>query len=83
MDYVPVVTQLVFPSGSGPGATQDGALDPIDDNRVEGSENVALDASIVIGSGSFPPGGDSATVVILDDDRKCVLVSHYCKAAMH
>ena len=65
-----MVTQLVFPAGSGPGATQQGALDPTDDIRVEGSENVPLDASIVIGSGSFPPGGDTATVVILDDDRE-------------
>jgi hypothetical protein len=69
VDYVPVVAQLVFPVGSGPGATQEGALDPIDDIRIEGSENAELAASIVSGSGFFTPNRDSATVTILDDDQ--------------
>ena len=70
MDYVPVAVQLVFPAGSGPGATQGDALDPIDDNRVEGSESVSLLANIVAGIGMLVSGGDSASVVILDDDCK-------------
>lgn len=74
LDYLPVVAQLVFPVGSGPGTTQSDALNPLDDNGVEGSESVPLDANIIAGMGSFAPNGpgDSATVVILDDDRKCL-----------
>ena len=68
MDYVPVAVQLVFPAGSGPGDSVADALDPIDDNRVEGTESVSLQASIVAGIGMFLPGGNTATVNILDDD---------------
>lgn len=64
------MTQLVFPIGSGPLATEAGVLDPIDDSRVEGSETVLLQANIIAGSGSFTPNGDSATVTIFDDDSE-------------
>lgn len=62
--------QFTFPAGSGPLTTLSDALDPIDDNIVEGNENVQLDATIAAGLGSFAPGGDAATVVIQDDDGK-------------
>ena len=68
VDYFPVAVQITFPDGSGPGTTIGSGLDPIDDNRVEASENVQLSASVSPGSGSFTPGGDGATVVIQDDD---------------
>ena len=70
IDHLPVATQLVFPAGSGPFTTEGGSLIPIDDSRVEGSETAPLGASVVSGSGSFSPGGDSATVVIQDDDSE-------------
>ena len=62
-----MAVQFTFPSGSGPGTTLSDALDPIDDNRVEGNENAQLSASVTQGLGSFAPGGDTATVVIHDD----------------
>lgn len=65
-----MAVQLLFPSGSGPGSTQGDALDPIDDDRVEGGEFVTLSASVISGTGSFVVNGDSADVNILDDDRE-------------
>ena len=75
IDYLPVVARMTFPVGSGPPGsgtptTLESVLDPIDDNRVEGNENVQLSAIISSGSGQFTPGGDTATVVIQDDDRE-------------
>ena len=70
VDYFPVAAQITFPAGSGPGTTLGSELDPIDDNRVEGNENVQLSATISLGSGSFTPNGNTATVVIQDDDRE-------------
>jgi hypothetical protein len=67
-DYVPVGVQITFPAGSGPGTTLGSALDPINDNRVEQNENIPLTATITAGTGSFTPNGDTATVVIQDDD---------------
>ena len=69
-DYFPVSTQITFPAGSGPLTTLGSTLDPIDDNRVESNENVQLNAIITAGAGSFTPGGDTATVVIQDNDGK-------------
>ncbi len=68
VDYVPVVAQITFPAGSGPGTTLGSALIPINDIRVESNENIPLTATITAGTGSFTPGGDTATVVIQDDD---------------
>ena len=70
VDYIPEATQLVFPAGSGPLATEGDSLSPINDNRVENSETVPLSATVVSGGGSFTPDGDSATVAIQDDDSK-------------
>ena len=69
-DYFPVGVQITFPAGSGPLTSLGSALDPIDDIRVEGNENVQLTASITAGIGSFTPNGDTATVVIQDNDGK-------------
>ena len=69
-DYFPVSAQITFPPGSGPLTSLGSELDPIDDNRVEGNENVQLNAFISAGVGLFEPNGDTATVVILDDDGK-------------
>ena len=63
-----MAVQLVFPPGSGPGASVTDALDPIDDDRVEGPEPVSLQANVVAGTGMFLPGGNTADVNILDDD---------------
>ena len=62
--------QITFPAGSGPFTSLGDALDPIDDNRVEGTENVQLTATITAGMGLFTPNGDTATVAIQDDDGK-------------
>lgn len=69
VDYFPVAVQLTFPAGSGPNTVRGSELDPIDDNRVEGSENVQLSASTPPGIGSFIPN-ENATVVIQDDDSE-------------
>ena len=73
-----MAVQFTFPSGSGPGTTLSDALDPIDDNRVEGNENAQLSASVTQGQGSFAPGGNTATVVIQDDDGRLVSYQHVC-----
>ena len=70
IDFNPVGVQFTFPAGSGPLMFMGDALDPIDDNRVEGTENVQLTATITAGVGSFIPNGDTATVAIQDDDGK-------------
>ena len=70
LDYTPVSTQLTFSAGDGPGTSLPGALNPTDDINVEGNENVQLNGVVSAGSGTFVPGGDSATLVIQDDDRK-------------
>ena len=70
IDYFPVIAQITFPIGSGPLTSLGSALDPIDDNRVEPNENVQLTATITAGSGTFTPNGDTATVVIQDNDGK-------------
>lgn len=44
------------------------ALDPIDDNRVEQNENVQLTATITAGIGAFTPNGNTANVIIQDND---------------
>ena len=69
-DYIPVGVQITFPTGSGPLTSLGDALDPIDDIRVEANENVQLTASITAGTGSFTPNGDTATVVIQDNDGR-------------
>ena len=69
-DYIPVGVQITFPAGSGPLTSLGDALDPIDDIRVEANENVQLTASITAGTGSFTPNGDTATVVIQDNDGR-------------
>ena len=46
------------------------ALDPINDIRVEANENVQLTATITAGTGSLTPDGDTAIVVIQDNDGK-------------
>ena len=66
------MVQFNFPVGSGPLTSPMGdALDPIDDSLVEGNENVQLSAVISPTiNAAFTPNGDSATVVIQDDDGK-------------
>ena len=68
VDYNPVIVQLVFPAGSGPLTSLEGILSPIEDNRVEPNENVQLTATITAGTGAFTLNGDTATVVIQDND---------------
>ena len=66
-----MVVQFNFPAGSGPLTSLGDALDPIDDSLVEGNENVQLSAVISPTiNAAFTPNGDSATVVIQDDDGK-------------
>ena len=66
-----MVVQFNFPVGSGPLTSLGDALDPIDDSLVEGNENVQLSAVISPTiNAAFTPNGDSATVVIQDDDGK-------------
>ena len=68
VDYTPVIVQLTFPAGSGPLTTLEGLLNPIEDTRVEPNENVQLTAIITAGTGAFTLNGDTATVVIQDND---------------
>ena len=43
-------------------------LVPIDDNHVEGNENVQLTANITAGTGSFTPTGSRSIAIIQDND---------------
>ena len=70
-----MIAQITFPIGSGPLTSLGSALDPIDDNRVEPNENVQLTATITAGSGTFTPNGDTATVVIQDNDGKFATIT--------
>lgn len=71
IDYVPVgVVQLTFPAGSGPLTTLGGAIELIEDVRVEANEIVQLTATITEGTGSFIPNGSIAMIVIQDNDGK-------------
>jgi hypothetical protein len=73
IDFVPVGVELTFPTGSGPLTTLGGAVDPIDDVRVEENVLVQLTATITGGIGSFTPNGSTAMVIIEDNDGK-----NYC-----
>ena len=48
--------------------TLGGVLNLIEDTRVEPNENVQLTATIIAGTGGFTLNGDTATVVIQDND---------------
>ena len=77
-----MAVQFVFPAGSGPGASEADALDPINDNRVEGTETVSLQAGIIAGIGMFVPGANMATVNILDDDGRKLQTSQFYQLAI-
>ena len=67
VDYTQQDIQLTFSAGD---LLLTSSLNPINDNRVEGNENVQLTATVTQGLGSFTPNGNTATVVIQDDDSK-------------
>ncbi len=70
VDYTPVVTTVTFPRFAGGGNTQDFTVPIIDELLVEGTETFILSATIVNDLGNFTAGGDTATGVIIDNDRK-------------
>ena len=73
MDYVVVNQPLLFPSGSSSGpppSQQCFPLQTIDDFNVEDTEFFFLSATSPDPEAEFTPGGDTARVDIIDNDRK-------------
>ena len=62
---------LTFNAGDGPTTERSFTIPIINDNLVENSETINLQASVVApGPGGFTAGGDTAVVIILNDDGK-------------
>lgn len=70
-DFMISSDTLMFPEGSGPMFGLSFEVPVVNDNIVENTENIQLQASI-LGAviGGFSPGGDTADINILDDDSK-------------
>ena len=62
---------LTFSAGDGPNTERSFSIPIINDDFVEDSETINLQASVVApGPGGFTAGGDTAVVVIIDNDGK-------------
>ena len=61
----------MFAAGDGPGTSLTFNISIVNDDLVEGQEDIDIMASIIAGSGSFVGGGTTAngTINIIDDDR--------------
>ena len=61
---------MTFDRGATTGSTQSASIDIIDDSLVEGTESFVVSGNVTAPA-SFVPGGDTATVCILDNDGEC------------
>ena len=61
---------MTFYQGTTTGNTQNASVKIIDDSLVEGTESFAVSGDVTAPA-SFVPGGDTATVTILDNDGEC------------
>ena len=71
---------LTFSAGNGPSTERSFNIPIVNDDFVEDSETINLQASVVApGPGGFTAGGDTAVVVILNDDGKFMQSQTFCK----
>ena len=70
-DFMMTTSILMFNAGDGPGTVQTFNVPIVNDDLVEGQEDINIMATIIGGSGSFIGGGTTATgaINIIDDDR--------------
>ena len=61
---------MTFHQGATTGNTQNASVEIIDDSLVEGTEIFAVSGNVAATT-LFVPGGDTATVTILDNDGEC------------
>ena len=72
MDFTSTSVTLTFIAGSISGSTVSTTVSIEDDNVVEGAEMFYTLGSTTDPHAQFIPGGDTATVTILDDDGKAL-----------
>ena len=74
-DFMITTSILMFAAGDGPGTSLTFSIPIVDDDLVEGQEDIDILATIIGGSGIFVGGGITATgdINILDDDRMSYL----------
>ena len=61
---------MTFLQGATTGNTQSASIEIIDDSLVEGTESFVVSGNVTAPA-SFVPGGDTATITILDNDGEC------------
>ena len=61
---------MTFHQGATTGDTQNASVEIIDDSLVEGTESFVVSGNVAAPA-SFVPGGDTATINILDNDSEC------------
>ena len=61
---------MTFHKGATTGVTKNVSVEIIDDSLVEGTESFVVSGDVAAPA-SFVPGGDTATVTILDNDGEC------------
>ena len=61
---------MTFHQGATSGYTQNASVEIVDDSLVEGTESFVISGNVAAPS-LFVPGGDTATVTILDNDGEC------------
>ena len=61
---------MTFYQGATTGDTQNASVEITDDSIVEGTESFVVSGDVTAPA-SFVPGGDTATVTILDNDSEC------------
>ncbi len=69
------MSTVTFLINSTQGSSQDFIVPILDEEVVESDETFILSAFIVDNRGNFTAGGDTATAVIQDDDRKYIFVA--------
>ena len=69
-DFTSNSATLTFPAGSGPLTSQSFIVQVMDDDFVEGTETIPLQATVVGGMavGTFTAGRNTADIEIIDDD---------------
>ena len=70
-DFMITTSILMFAAGDGPGTSLTFNVPIVDDDLVEGQEDIDIIATIIGGSGSFIGGGTTANgaINIIDNDR--------------
>ena len=74
-DFTSNSATLTFPAGSGPLTSQTFIVQVMDDDFVEGTETIPLQATVVggVAVGTFTADRDTADIEIIDDDGKYVM----------